>query len=133
MTSPEWPAALRRAALCCWANSLERPPGFAETPGSQLGLPALPMAISFMLHRVLLTLHWATAALASKGLGAASLEIVACRAFARFLPSSVRRRISSRSHKHEKGPEQSANHVFLQPFCFTCDLAREAGSTGCPR
>src|SRR5262249_24169519 len=81
MASPEWPAALRRAALCCWANSLERPPGFAETPGSQLGLPALPMAISFMLHRVLLTLltlHWATAALASKGLGAASLEIVAC-------------------------------------------------------
>src|SRR5262249_12989875 len=55
MASPEWPAALRRAALCCWANSLERPPGFAETPGSQLGLPALPLAISFMLHRVLLT------------------------------------------------------------------------------
>src|SRR5262245_26321052 len=29
-------------------------------------------------------------------------------------------------HNHEKGPEQSANHVFLQPFCFTCDLIREA-------
>src|SRR6516165_422344 len=76
MASPAWPAALSRAALCCLANSLERPPGFPETPGSQLGLPALP--ISFMFHRVLLTLHWATAALDSKGLGAASLEIVAC-------------------------------------------------------
>src|SRR5262249_47005575 len=71
--SIEWLAALSRAAFCSAANSFERPPGFAETPGSQLGLPALPMAISFMLHRVLLTLHWATAALASKGLGAANL------------------------------------------------------------
>src|SRR5262249_54102498 len=43
MTSLAWLAASSRAALCCWANSLERPPGFPETPGSQLGLPALPI------------------------------------------------------------------------------------------
>src|SRR5262249_46192623 len=49
MTSLAWPAASRRAALCCWANSLERPPGFPETPGSQLGLPALPIFVQFAL------------------------------------------------------------------------------------
>src|SRR5439155_14060808 len=28
----------------CWANSFERPPGLPETPGCQLGLPALPIS-----------------------------------------------------------------------------------------
>src|SRR5262245_5398455 len=41
MTSLAWLAASSRAALCCWANSFERPPGLPETPGCQLGLPAL--------------------------------------------------------------------------------------------
>src|SRR5262249_57173668 len=45
MPSPAWRAASSRAAFCCWANSLERPPGFPETPGSQLGLSALPIFV----------------------------------------------------------------------------------------
>src|SRR6266446_1773254 len=44
MTSLAWLAASSRAALCCWANSFERPPGLPETPGCQLGLPALPIS-----------------------------------------------------------------------------------------